>query len=199
MYPTVYLAAEDRPGLAAGRRLIAEQPVLSVYMEKDARGFANLRAKVDNYDEMSLNGIPVLLLTDLDTDPCPGGKVLEWLGRRPSRGFLFRICVREVEAWLLADREAMARFLKCRISVVPTEPETLPDPKARLIQLAQQAPRKIRNGLTPTGTSSIGPEYNDLLESYIAQDWSIDRAATQAPSLARARRRVAELASLVSA
>lgn len=195
MLTTVYLAAEDVPGLAVGRRLVAEQRVLSVYRVKLGFGFGNLKKKAPDYDQMGKNGFPVLMLTDLDTAPCPSGKIHGWLGHKPSRGFLFRICVREVEAWLLADREAMAEFLKIKEEQVPDAPEALTDPKATLIKLAQKAPRKIRIGMTPQGSAPIGPDYNDLLSGFISDRWSITRASDRAPSLVRARRRVADLAA----
>lgn len=198
MLPTVYLAAEDLPGLAVGRMLVAEQPDLTIYREENARGFGNLMRKVSNYDQMGGYGFPVLLLTDLDADPCPGGKVQAWLGHSPSSGFLFRICVREVEAWLLADHEAMADFLHLNPATLPREPEFLADPKSTLIQLAQKAPRKIRVGLTPTGKASIGPDYNDLLADFIESSWSAEKASARAPSLASARRRIDELAAIVA-
>lgn len=195
---TVYLAAEDMPGLAAGRKLVAEHAGLSIYREENARGFGNLKRKVANYYQMGAHGLPVLLLTDLDADPCPGGKVLAWLGHQPSPGFLLRICVREVEAWLLADLEAMGKFLRIKPANLPSEPESLPDPKAALIKLAQKAPRSIRVGLTPIGKAPIGPDYNELLSDFIENYWSIDRACRRAPSLLRARRRIAELAASVA-
>lgn len=198
MFSTVYLAAEDVPGLAVGRKLLAEHPALTVYREENGRGFGTLKKKTSSYDQMGAKGFPVLLLTDLDTDPCPSEKISRWLGRTPSRGFLFRICVREVEAWLLADREAMAAFLKIKADTLPISPESLPDPKAKLIQLAQNAPRKIREGFTPLGRATIGPDYNELLSGFISECWSIDRAAKIAPSLARARQRIGELASAVA-
>ncbi len=200
MLPTVYLAAEDVPGLAVGRKLVAEQPALSVYRDKNGYGFGNLKNKVSSYDQMGAHGLPVLMLTDLDTAPCPSGKIVAWLGRAPSAGFLFRICVREVEAWLLADHEAMAAFLKIKEDRLPTAPEGLRDPKAELIKLAQKSKdRKIRVGLMPVGSAPIGPYYNDLLSGYISEHWSVARAAARAPSLARARRRVADLATAVAA
>lgn len=198
MLSTVYLAAEDVPGLAVGRKLIAEQSSLSVYLEKKGYGFGNLKKKAPSYNLMGKNGVPVLMLTDLDTAPCPSVKIHDWLGRKPNRGFLFRICVREIEAWLLADREAIAAFLKIKEARVPTEAESLPDPKATLIKLAQKAPRKIRVGLTPQGSATKGPEYNDLLSGFISDSWSIARAAARAPSLKRTRNRISELAALVA-
>ena len=200
MFSTVYLAAEDVPGLAVGRKLVAEQSCLSVYngAGENARGFSNLKKKTPAFNQMGKSGLPVLMLTDLDTASCPSGIINDWLGRKPSRGFLFRICVREVEAWLLADREAMAAFLGIKADHVPALPELLPDPKATLIKLAQKASRKIRVGMTPQGSAPIGPEYNDLLSGFIAESWSIERAAERAPSLARARHRIAELAIQVA-
>ena len=198
MLPTVYLAAEDVPGLAVGRKLVAERPGLTIYREDNAHGSGGLKKKISNFDQMGKNGFPVLLLTDLDTDPCPSSRVNSWLGHTPSRGFLFRVCVREVEAWLLADHEAIGAFLNVTRSMLPREPELLADPKAKLIQLAKTAPRKIRVGLTPFGRAAIGPDYNELLAEFIAQKWSIDRAVEHAPSLVRARRRIGELATPVT-
>lgn len=199
MFPTVYLAAEDVPGLAVGRRLMAERPMLSVYRAENAHGFGTLRRKTPIYDRMGARGLPVLMFTDLDADLCPASKVAAWLGRDPSKGFLFRICVRAVEAWLLADREGMAGFLQVSIDRLPPDPEMLPNPKDRLIELAQRAPRRIRVGMTPVGSATIGPDYNGLLEAFIAKSWVIGRAVQCTPSLARARRRIAELSAAVSA
>jgi hypothetical protein len=196
MRRTIYLAAEDLPGLAIGRRLIAEQPVLMIYREENGHGFGSLKRKTPRYDQMAANGMPVLLLTDLDNDHCPPAKIAGWLGRIPSRGFLFRICVREVEAWLLADKPAMAELLKLKEDHLPSAPELLSDPKAKLIELAQKSPRKIRDGLTPRGSASIGPYYNEFLTEFITHKWSIDRAANRAPSLSRARTRVSQLAKI---
>lgn len=197
MLPTVYLAAEDVPGLAVGRKLVAEHTKLIVWREENARGYSTLKRKTRNFDQMGATSLPVLMLTDLDADSCPSGKIADWLGRKPSRGFLFRICVREVEAWLLADRAAMADFLRIKEEILPSAPERLADPKAALLRFAKTAPRKIRDGLTPIGSAKIGPEYNDLLAGFIAESWSIDRATAHAPSLGRARKRIAELASFV--
>ena len=91
----------------------------------------------------------------------------------------------------------MAAFLKIPETRIPVRPERLTDPKAELIRLAQQAPRKIKEGLTPVGSATIGPKYNNLLEEYIQLNWSPSIAAAQAPSLARARMRLSELAARV--
>jgi hypothetical protein len=196
MLPTVYLAAEDEPGLAIGRKLIEEAPPLTVYREENAHGFGKLKVKTPNFQQMGKHGLPVLMITDLDARPCPPEMIGEWLDESPSPGFLFRICVREVEAWLLAHRVAMAKFLGVASSRIPTSPESLPDPKAKLIEVAQfSSHRKIRFGLKPVGSSTIGPEYNQLLCNFIRDSWNADIASKAAPSLERARKRLQLLAA----
>ena len=199
MLPTVYLAAEDEPGFAVGRKLVAEAPPLRIYREENAHGYGRLKTKASNYQKMGKQGLPVLMITDLDTQPCPSGMIDEWLGETPSSGFLFRICVREVEAWLLAHRSAMAHFLGVARSRMPNEPELLPDPKAKLITLAQRSShRRIRDGFKPIGSSTIGPDYNRLLGDFIRDSWNANIASQVSPSLARARERLRQLATSVA-
>lgn len=199
IFSTVYLAAEDRLGLAVGRKLIAEKPPLTVYREENASGFAKLKKKASNYAEMGRKGFPVLVLTDLDNAACAPQLLSDWLDGPIPPDFLLRVCVREVEAWLLGDAKAVAELLRLSIARIPTAPEALLDPKATLISLAQRAPRKIREALTPTGSSSIGPEYNQVLSAFVEDSWNPHLAAETCHSLARTRERIAELADRVTA
>ncbi len=200
MLPTVYLAAEDEPGLAVGRKLVAEFPPLTVYREENAHGFGRLKNKAQNFQQMGTHGVPVLMITDLDERPCPSGMINEWVGRAPAPGFLFRICVREVEAWLLAHRVELARFLGVALSRIPVAPpDSLPAPKAELIAISQHSRhRKIRMGFKPTGSATIGPDYNRLLGDFIHNSWSAEVASQASPSLARARNRLRLLAKSVT-
>ena len=199
MLPTVYLAAEDEPGLAVGRKLVAAAPPLTVYREENAHGFGRLKTKTPNFQQMGAHGLPVLMVTDLDAHPCPSGLINEWLGKTPAPGFLFRICVREVEAWLLAHSEAMAHFLGVAKSRIPVAPESLRDPKAKLIAASQHSRyRKIRIGFKPAGSATIGPDYNRLLVDFIRDVWSPEIASQASPSLKRARHRLRLLARSVA-
>lgn len=199
MLSTVYLAAEDEPGLAVGRKLVEEAPPLSVYREDNAHGAGRLRNKAKNYQQMGSRGAPVLMITDLDLRTCPSGMIADWLGEPPSEGFLFRICVREIEAWLLAHRSALAAFLRIPLARVPLAPESLRDPKAALIALAKNSTvRRMREGFLPVGTATIGPEYNQLLGVYIREFWDAQEASVVCPSLKRAREKLQFLASMVA-
>ncbi len=197
-YSTVYLVAEDIPGLAVGRKLIAEAKPLTVYREENARGHGRLKKNVESYQNMGRWGMPVLMLTDLDACECPPALKRTWLMEDTSTDFLFRICVREVEAWLFGHRSAIAELLRIPMSQISSSPEQLADPKAELIRLAQGSPAKIRKAMTPSGTSSIGPGYNELLEAFIRESWMPEVAAESCPSLEKTRRRIAELAVRVS-
>lgn len=198
MLSTVYLAAEDEPGLAVGRKLISEAPQLSIYREENGHGNGTLKSKASNYDQMARSGLPVVMLTDLDRYPCPPKLLEDWLKRKPSPGFLFRICVREVEAWLLADRESMAAFLGVKVRAIPQAPEELSDPKSVLIKVSQQSKRRhLRLAFQPTGTATIGPRYNEFLSEFIRVQWNIESAALAAPSLMRARHQIRSLATQV--
>ena len=49
-------------------------------------------------------------LCDLDDGDCAPGRARDFLPD-PARGMCFRVAVRAVETWLLADRASIARFL----------------------------------------------------------------------------------------
>jgi hypothetical protein len=185
---TIYLAAEDKPTIAVGHKLVSNAIPPTVYREENGRGYGTLKRKAGNYQKMAALGYPVLLITDLDRAPCPTHLQDQWLNTKPHELFLFRIAVREVEAWFLADRLAIAAFLHVRINIIPDNPEQLNDPKRTLLYLAGKAPRKIREGLLPEPRSKalIGPEYNKLLTDYVAGHWNIAIASNSAPSLRRA-------------
>lgn len=194
----VYLAAEDRLGLALGHRLIKEQSLLQVWREFDGHGFAKLKSDIKKYDSMARNGLPIVMLTDLDRRPCCTHLLDYWLGdgKKPHLNFLLRICVREAEAWLLAHPAPLAKLFKLSVSKFPTQPESLTNPKAELLRLASKAPSKIHKALLPAKGSSakIGIEYNDILCPLVTDEWDIDEASRRAPSLMKARTRIYKLA-----
>ena len=73
---------------------------------------------------------PWIVLVDLDTDHnCAPMLCVSWLPQLASR-LCFRVAVRAVEAWLLADAERIAAFLRISRSKVPADPESLDNPKA---------------------------------------------------------------------
>ena len=130
---------------------------------------------------------PWFALCDLDREVCAPVRLRRYLPD-PAPGMCFRIAVRTVEAWFLADRDGIARFLRVTKDNVPLTPEDEPDPKSRLIALARRSrSRVIREGLAPVAGDrrSVGAEYALMMSEFIRDHWSPRRAADRAPSLRR--------------
>ncbi|MGA2329534.1 MAG: hypothetical protein ABSH05_25020 [Bryobacteraceae bacterium] len=156
----------------------------SGYLRKTIRGF-NSAAK----------GTPFAVLTDLDQEVCPAALVRAWLPQPRHANLIFRVAVRAVEAWLLAHREGMARFLGIRERLVPADVDSLPNPKRTLIDLARQTRnRELRAAIVPRpgSTATEGPDYNGRLAVFVRRYWDVNSAARSSPSLARAVRRIGE-------
>ena len=134
---------------------------------------------------------PWFALCDLDRDECAPTRQQRYLPE-PAPGMCFRIAVRSVEAWFLADRDGVARFLRVAKDSVPFAPEDEPDPKSRIIALARRSrSRAIREGLAPVpgDRRTVGPEYALMVSEFARDYWSPERAADHAPSLRRATER----------
>jgi hypothetical protein len=129
-----------------------------------------------------------VVLVDLDNDYlCPPPAIQSWLVD-PAPLMCFRIAVRELEAWLLADRESIAEFLRVRQDIVPEIPDELPDPKLALINLARRShSRGIREDMVPDRAAgqSEGPAYTSRLLEFISRDWRPEIAAEHSLSLNR--------------
>jgi hypothetical protein len=138
----------------------------------------------------------MMVLTDLDRANCLVEFRDQWLAARPlPASLVFRIAVREVESWVLADHHAM-RELVGKKGVLPGAPDVLPDPKQTLLGLGKTAPKSVRDDLIKTidGQLRPGVGYNARLTHWINTAWSPERAAERSPSLARARIRIQKAA-----
>lgn len=108
---------------------------------------------------------------------------------RGGYGYLNRVAVREVEAWLLADREAFAEFLGISVTLIPQDVDAIADPKQKLINLARKSKNKtLREGIVPNSktTAKIGRDYNGQLIPFVKQIWKVDSAIPNSSSLERA-------------
>jgi len=147
-----------------------------------------LREKIAGYNNAAQRA-PWLVLVDLDRDEdCAPPLRAAWVPNLAPR-LCFRVAVRAVEAWLMADREALARFLKVAQTSVPHDPENLDDPKRALVDLARQSRRReIREVMVPRAGSgrAIGPLYTSHIVAYVENRWRLDVAAMRAESLRRA-------------
>jgi hypothetical protein len=184
----VNLATEDELSETVLRRLLdhAERGY-AIGAAFGRRGFGYLRGSIANWNHAA-RFVPFVVLTDLDRRPCPAGLVKDWLGEAKHPNLLLRVAVREVEAWLLADRASIARFLHVSEKWVPLDPDGLSDPKAALIDASRRSRSEmIRERIAPKrgSTATQGREYNACLAEFVQTDWSIEEAASHSASLKR--------------
>lgn len=183
----VSAAVEGPLDAAVARKLIedAGAPAGTIYVRGGKRALLQRAAAYNNAARFS----PWLVLVDLDADAdCPPPARDQWLSR-PARHMCFRVVVREIEAWLMADRDSFARFLSVPVGRVPLRPESLADPKHEVIRLARGSrSRVIQANLVPGPSSgrSVGPAYTSRMIEFVRQSWSTERAAGSSESLARA-------------
>jgi hypothetical protein len=110
----------------------------------------------------------------------------------------FRIVVPSIEAWLMADREMLAKLLGISVGKVTERPEQLQDAKLEMLRLAQSSPRSaIQRSFLPKPSSGRreGPEYASRLIEFIEESWDPVRAAENAPSLSKALMRLTAIAT----
>lgn len=154
------------------------------------KGKPYLRNKIAGYNNAARH-MPWIVLVDLDNDfDCAPLLRHTWLPE-PAHHLCFRVAVREIEAWLLADRERIAQFLSVALSRVPFHPEQLDDPKTTIINLARVSRRRdIREDMVPRPESGrqVGPAYSSRLIEFVSGYWRPDIALEQTSSLERAIR-----------
>ncbi|MFQ5744895.1 MAG: hypothetical protein ACE5HV_15095 [Acidobacteriota bacterium] len=147
-----------------------------------------LRQRINGYNNAPRHS-PWVVLVDLDGDAdCAPPFRADWLPQ-PAPRLCFRIAVREIEAWLLADAETLAPFLGTARTRVPPRPEDVEHAKATMVNLARRSRRRaVREDMVPREGSgrSVGPAYASRLIEYIESRWRPEVAAECAESLRRA-------------
>lgn len=188
-----YVATEDELSEAVAVRMLREEYGKNVTMKCIRKGgFGYLMKNIDSFCNISKRN-PVLMLADLDKIKCAPILIRKWFGANPQPvGFRFRVVVREIEAWLLADRDAVARLLKISTNKIDNEPEKLDDAKRYLLELAAKAPLELRHELLPVrgSAASQGFGYNGRLVKFVNELWSPRRASTSSDSLKSAIGRI---------
>lgn len=155
-------------------------------------GFGYLRRTAPGWNSAA-KGTPFLMLTDLDEHICPTELITDWLTQPKHSNFLFRVAVREVETWILADRKNFAAFLGVSSTVFPTSPEALTNPKETLVSIAARSRRTAtRSRLVPKSgsTAKQGPDYNQCLGEFVTKHWNHVEASENSPSLLRCIRAI---------
>ena len=138
---------------------------------------------------------PCFLLTDLDTRPCAPELIRSWIPDPIHESFLFRVAVREVEVWLMADRRGFASYFRIPEAKLPTNPEALDDPKRFFFSLIRRKPARRLRGMCPdpNGTARQDPGYNPEMVDFVRYHWDPRAARKNSDSLHRAISRLDEV------
>ncbi len=196
---TVAVAVEGESDVAAVESMLGTRSI-RVDAQRIFRtsGKAKLDRKIRGYNQAAAQS-PWLVLRDADHDEGGCAAALRE-SRLPANsqnpGLSFRLAVRSIEAWLLADAEAFAATFLVPASIVPSGVEQLPDPKQTLGDLCRRSRKPaIRKAMAPPPGSAgrVGPEYVSFLSQYSRTAWRPNVAAANAPSLARALREIDRL------
>jgi hypothetical protein len=154
------------------------------------RGKQFLQASIGGFNNAA-RFRPWVVLVDLDQDAsCAPELCRNWITNKATK-LCFRIAVRAVESWLLADRDSIAKFLSVSPSRVPLYPDAVPNPKAVMVNLAAASKRRrIRDDMVPRPASgrAVGPAYTSRLIEFVQSHWRPAVAAERSDSLSRCRR-----------
>ena len=177
---------------AVAARLIAatgHQPGVS-YGKK---GFTHIKEKVRGFNQTAKTIYYLTLVDLMDTRlSCSPEVIKAWIPHRQPK-MVFRVVEREIESWLLADRQGIARFFHVNLKDVPSDPEHLPDPKQAVVNLARKSKsKKIREALIPDpgSTAREGRLYNSEMLNFINSLWDIEQARLHARSLDKCVKRL---------
>jgi hypothetical protein len=185
----INLVSEDELSSAViGKILAGSCHTYRIGFRYTSGGFGWIKKRIDGLNKAA-KGMPYFVLTDLDTCECAPVLVKQWLGVPKHPNLLFRVAVREVEAWLLGCRESFASFLGVPESRIPANVEGIPNPKELVVNLARRSrKRTIRVDIAPQdgSTAKVGPDYNGRLMSYVERHWDPAIAKEYSPSLQKA-------------
>jgi len=160
------------------------------------RGKDYIKQKIGKFN-LTAKSINYLALVDfMDTDcACPAEVISTWLPHK-NKLMYFRVVVREIESWLLADRKTIAKFLSVGIEKIPINPENESDPKQKLVNIARTSRSKsIRSALVPeqNSTAQVGRLYTSEIKRFISDFWELNAARKNSPSLNKCLNRLEEI------
>lgn len=188
------LACEDTLSEILLRRIVGScRPDITISQAIGLRGKGYLKNKARELNDTARK-LPVFLLVDQDSpQECPTSLGQDWFRGPPERLMLFRVAVMEVESWILADRENCSRYLMIPLNRIPTETDTISDPKQFLVNLARRSRSKtLRSDIVPAmgSSSSVGPGYSASVAQFLHCSWDVNNACEHSTSLRRAVNRL---------
>ena len=160
------------------------------------KGYPYIKNKIRDFNKSAQKTYYLALVDFMDTGySCPPQVVSTLLPHRNDLMF-FRVVVREIESWIMADRINIARFLNVSIEKIPLNPEDEVDPKQKLVNIARiSRSSKIISALVPeqNSTALVGKLYTSEIKRFIVDFWDINSARLNSPSLNKCLERLEEI------
>jgi hypothetical protein len=150
----IILAVEDSLSEAVAKKILHQSDKnYCVINCLGRKGFGYLKAKISAFNAASRN-IPFFVLTDQDHG-CPPNKIDSWLNGKPHSNLIFRIAVMEIESWVMADHDAIAKFLSISAAHFPYKMDDIPDPKQFLLAKTKKSrKRRLKEDILPRAGST---------------------------------------------
>lgn len=189
----IQLVVEDELSEAALRKLIDYSGrEFTIHRVLRMGGFGQIKSRVQQFKNAS-HATPHIVLTDLDQYACAPELLTDWGANTLPSALLFRVAIREIEAWLLADRIGIAEYLTIPLTKIPLRPEDEPDPKRTLMNLARRSRKKrLTEEIVPAigSRNSVGPLYNLRMGEFVRNVWNVPRAIENSIQLDRTLERI---------
>lgn len=155
------------------------------YRVMGKNGKEDILKKLSNYNHAAQHS-NWLVCVDLDNSAeCAPEFVADKLPI-PAENMIFRVAVRSIESWLLADHTRFAAYLRIADANIPRQPDTLLNPKVSLINLVRRSHRtQLREDIVPRDGSGaqVGPGYVSRIGEFAIDQWRPEIAAENSPSL----------------
>lgn len=182
----VNLVVEGLTDEAVMRRVLKHVNITNVTLRAN-QGKAYLLNKLKSFNEAAQYA-NWLVIIDLDSDADCAPSYLRKILPDPASGMMFRISVRAIESWIMADREQLARYLKISDTNIPYDPDLEINPKQTLVNIVRSKCRNraIIKDIVPRPNSgrSVGPGYSTRVLEFM-EFWRPDIAAQNSDSLRR--------------
>ena len=146
----VILAVEDTLSDAVSTKIL-EYFDLEIVQKIGFKGNSFLKENARNLNRTARGFYNVFLLTDLDSPKnCPPKLIQSWVGAPLNSGFLFRVAVMEIESWIMADRESIAKFLSVPLNRIPHKRRNRKTQRVSRVRLPRGAEREnVRHRTAP--------------------------------------------------
>lgn len=185
----INLVFEDEPQRVIMEKILKDNRQDIVVGERYlGRGFGYIKKRINNYN-IAAERMPFFILTDLDSDVCAPSKIRLWLDRPIHNNLIFRIAVRQIESWLIADYKNFEKYFQIKPGNIPFDVDNIDNPKSELIKIIKKSKnRTIINDMVPreNSTAKIGPNYNNRINEFVKNYWDSELACNHSGSLYRA-------------